>query len=902
MQVVCRLLIIASLLGLTACAPAPRHAETPPSAVPAPGSLPGKKADGSVLLPNQWSLRPAGRQVELGDFPINIAVHPGGRFAAVLHSGFSAHEIVVVDVLSTRIVSRTNVHETFYGIEFSKDGNQLFCSGAGDEVIHRFEFRDGNLSNDRLIKLRDPKQRGIPAGLVVDGKAQHLWTANVWGNRVTRVDLLPEPTASDVVLGTNAATSPAPSGGAPDFDTAAATKRAEAALEESSPADTFPYACRLDEKRQRLYVSLWGQASVAAIDATSGQILARWPTQEHPCEMALTRSGKLLFVANSARNSVTVLDTEAGKAIETICAALYPQSPPGSTPNSLALSPDERTLFIANADNNMVAVFDISTPGKSRSLGFIPVGWYPTSVRVTPDGRHLLVANGKGVSSRANPLGPQPGINSSASPTVQYIARLLSGTLSIIDLPARKEFESQLAVYTAQAYRCTPLKADASVPVARPADSPIPQESRGSRRESAPSASNDAERVEGQNQSRVTPAATNGGKDAVAPGAIRYCLYIVKENRTYDQVFGDMPEGNGDAKLCLFPERVTPNHHQLTRQFVLLDNFYADAEVSADGHEWSMGAYATDFVEKMWPLNYGHDTSNKFPYPSEGFFPIAFPAGGYLWDRARAAAVSYRSYGEFVQNGATPQAPGVSRVSALRGHFDEWYRGFDLAYPDAKRADRFIAELKRFEADGDMPRLQILRLPNDHTHGTTHGWRSPTAYVADNDHALGRIVEAVSQSKFWAQTAIFVVEDDAQNGPDHVDAHRTVALVISPYTKHGAVDSTMYSTSSMLRTIELILGLQPMSQFDAAATPMFNAFQAKADLRPYKALPTNVDLDERNNPMAWGGRLKMDFSREDAVDDLVLNEVIWRSVRGSGSPMPAPVRAAFVRAHPQDED
>jgi hypothetical protein len=238
----------------------------------------------------------------------------------------------------------------------------------------------------------------------------------------------------------------------------------------------------------------------------------------------------------------------------------------------------------------------------------------------------------------------------------------------------------------------------------------------------------------------------------------------------------------------------------------------------------------------------------------------------------------------------------------LRGHFDEWYRGFDLDYPDAKRADRFIAELKQFETAGEMPRLQILRLPNDHTYGSSRGKHTPTALVADNDLALGRIVEAVSRSKFWPETAIFVVEDDAQNGPDHVDAHRTVALVLSPYTRRGAVDSTLYSTSSMLRTMELILGLQPMSQFDAAATPMFKTFQSTPDLRPYQALPANVDVEARNPATAWGAELKLNFAKEDAVDDLLLSELVWRAVRGPDSPMPAPVRAGFVFAHPKGRD
>ncbi|HEY5914363.1 MAG TPA: beta-propeller fold lactonase family protein [Verrucomicrobiae bacterium] len=872
MRVKTLVMLSVGLIAGTGCAPNRSGGGGPPGTAAVGGkpevSWPGNKPDGSVLLPNQWSLRPAGREVDLGDFPVNIAVHPAGRFAAVLHAGYGAHQIMVIDVTTAAVVSRTGLNEAFYGLEFSPDGKRVFCSGAGNEVVHSFEFRDGSLTNHQTIRLRDAKECGVPAGLALDKAGRTLWAANVRGHRVSKVELGAEPRVSDFLLGTNGTgASPGPIIPSPDFDTAAADKRAEALLYAASATEPYPYACRVDESRQRLYVSLWAQAAVAVMDLKSGQILARWPTQEHPCEMMLTRNGRFLFIANAARNTVSVYDTDAGKGVETIWAALYPDSQPGSTPNSLALSPDDQTLFVANADNNLLAVFDVRTPGKSRSLGFIPVGWYPTSVRVTPDGKRLLVANGKGVRPMANPQGPQPAPvpKDAANRTVQYIAGLLRGTLSIIDLPARKELERQLAAYTAQAYQCSPLRRGGEVGARWPAGNPIPP--------------------------RVGD-----------PSPIKYCLYIIKENRTYDQVVGDMREGNGDPTLCLFPERVTPNLHKIARDFVLLDNFYVESEVSADGHEWSMGAYATDFVEKSWPLSYGHNSSGKFPYPSEGNFPVAYPAGGYLWDKARQAGVSYRSYGEFVANPIRPNQPARTKMKTLEGHFDPWYQGFDLGYPDQKRADRFISELKNFEAEGEMPRLQILRLPNDHTHGTTPGMPTPTAYVGDNDLALGRIVEAVSHSKFWAQTAIFVVEDDAQNGPDHVDAHRTTAFVVSPYTKRRFVDSSMYSTASMLRTMELILGLQPMSQFDAAARPMYNSFQAAADLRPYQALPAHVSLEEKNQREAWGGNIKMNFAREDAADDLLLNEVVWRSVRGADSPMPAPVRAAFVFPEPKEKD
>ena len=847
---------VTALLALT-----PLLAEA--AATNAPGLWPGPQPDGSMLLPNQWSLRPAGRQVELlGDFPVNIAVHPGGSYAAVLHCGYGQHEIVLVELAQARVLSRTSLPEAFYGLAFSHDGKQLACSGAGGEVLHLFDFAKGKLAARSKLKLRDRAQRGVPCGVTWDPRGKILYAASLWSSRVSRVTLS-NKAVQEIVLGAECDTNGVvAAAGNEDFDTAAATKRTRAAAF-SNPADAvFPYACALDAKRDRLYITLWGAAAVAVVEPKWGNVLTRWPTGEHPCELALRRDGKFLFVANANDNSVSVLDTQTGSPVETIAVTLYPNAPRGSTPNSLALSPDEQLLFVANANINAIGVFDVAQPGRSRCLGFIPSGWYPTSVRVTPDGKRLLITNGKGNVAKANPHGPQPVRGSSKA---EYIAQLFRGTLSIVELPARDRLEPQLAAWTAAVLQGSPLRPDAGIVGTRPEGNPIPGQVGG-------------------------------------PSPITHCIYIIKENRTYDQVFGDLPEGNGAAALCLFPERVTPNHHKLAREFVLLDNFYVESEVSADGHEWTMAAYATDFVEKTWPMNYGHGKNGKFHYPAEGVFSIAYPASGYLWDRAREAGVSYRSYGEFVQNAPKTNQPASSRIKALQGHFDPEYRSFDLAYPDVRRAARFIAELKRFEQEGDMPRLQIVRLPNDHTHGVTAGHRTPTAYVADNDLALGQLVDAVSHSKFWPHTAIFVVEDDAQNGPDHVDAHRTVALVISPYTKRGAVDSTLYSTSSMLRTMELLLGLQPMTQFDAAATPMFNSFQAHPNLQPYAALSANVDLTVTNTVAAWGSRIRFNFAKEDAADDRLLNEVVWRSVKGPAQPMPAPVRAGFVFTSKRDSD
>lgn len=841
------------------------HANAQPSPAPDKPTIawPGRCPDGSVLLPNMWSLRPAGTQVEVADFPVNIAVHPDGKHAAILHAGNSGHELHLLDIPKAAITQQIKIDEAFYGLEFSSNGKRIYTSGAGNEVVRWFEFdkSTGIAAEEKQIKMRDSKERGIPAGLALTSDTKTMYVANVLGQRLTKLDLASTSSpVLDIELGnfTTQTLSPSTVSPASSLEEAAIIKRAEAALDPASPEAPYPYACRVDERKRLLYVSLWARAEVAVIDLESNQIKARWKTEEHPNEMLLTKNSRLLYVANANRNTVSVINTEEGTTVETIWSALHPQAPAGSTPNSLALSPDEKTLFIANANVNNVAVIDVTTPGKSRSMGFIPTGWYPTSVRVTPDGKSLLVANGKGLVSKPNPNGPQPAAGKTTS---EYIGSLFKGTVSIIALPKRAELEKQMEHYTATAYQCSPLRRDNGPTLKRPGGNPIP----GKLGDSSP---------------------------------VKHCIYIVKENRTYDQVFGDMKEGNGDASLCLFPEKVTPNHHKLAREFTLLDNFYVESEVSADGHEWSMAAYATDFVEKFWPLSYGHNKSKKYSYPSEGNFPIATPAGGYLWDRAAEAHVSFRSYGEFVVNGKTPNDPCKAKLKSLEGRFDPHYRSFDMDYPDMKRVERFVSELHRFEKEGAMPQLQVVRLPQDHTAGTSAGKWTPTACVAENDAALGALVEAVSKSKFWASTAIFVVEDDAQNGPDHVDAHRTVALVISPFTKRQFVDSTMYSTSSMLRTMELILGMRPMSQFDAAATPMYHAFQSRPDTTPYTAIKPLVDIHEVNAKTAWGSARsgRLDFSKEDAADDLALNEVIWRSVRGPRSPMPAPMRAAFVFA------
>jgi DNA-binding beta-propeller fold protein YncE len=869
--------------GLTIASDDPLPTGKGKTDVPGARVLPGLRRDGFVQLPNQWKLSPVGKQIEVGDLPLNVQLHPTGQFAAVLHCGMKDHEVVILDLnpKQRNVVSRAIIDQAFYGLAFSPDGKQVYASGGEFDTVHVWDFDRGMLHNRRTIDV-SAGRRTVPSGVTLDPAGRELFAAGLWADAVVRVPL-DNPGNKVVIRLADAETKPvAPKAGDPPSppDGRKDPDKQDTKIEDEYggarpvPNNSFPYAILIEPGAKRAFVSLWAKASVAVLDLESNKVSAVWATAEHPTEMALTPDGKALYVSCANSTKVSALDPATGETLQTIVAALYPQAPAGNTPNSICLTPDGQMLYVANADANNLAVFNVADRKAARPLGFIPTGWYPTSVRYNRLDKTIYVANGKGLVPKANRSGPGPypsGVNGLA----EYIGTLFQGTVSAIATPTPED----MARYSKTAYQCSPLLKDNAVrSEGVAADNPIPRKL--------------------------------GEKSP-----IKYVIYVIKENRTYDQVFGDIKEGNGEPELCLFPEKITPNHHKLAREFVLLDNTYVDGEVSADGHEWSMGAYATDFVEKMWPLSYRGSPKKTFGYPSEGTMDAAArPAGGYLWDRAKEAGVSYRSYGEWITNGTkNPDGkfnPGRASVKALEGHFDPGFRGYDLDYPDVKRAERFVSELKRFENEGEMPRLQIVRLPNDHTSGTRVGKPTPTAQVADNDLALGMLVESVTNSKFWKETAIFVIEDDAQNGPDHVDAHRVVALVISPYVKRKFVDSDLYSTTSLLRTMELILGLKPMSQFDAAARPMYNSFTARPDVTPYKHVVPDADLNAVNKAGAWGAKLSEEFNlaKEDQADDILFNEVIWRSVKGPNSKMPAPVRAAFfvpVKAKsekPDDDD
>ena len=620
------------------------------------------------------------------------------------------------------------------------------------------------------------------------------------------------------------------------------------------------YTCLLSDDNKTLYISCWGCDKIILFDTEKQELKSTIPVGDNPNDMCITHDGKYLFVSNANDNSVSVISTGQNRVIEILNSALYPDSPSGSTTNSLALSEDEKTLYIANADNNCLAVFDVTNPGNSKSKGFIPTGWYPTCVRVVKN--NIYVTNGKGISSRANPYGPSPLSKKEQvarhadiqNKKVQYIGGLFRGTLQSIPNPT----DNQLSEYSQLVYKNTPYSKEKEMISEGEKGNPIP---------------------------------TRVGD----PSPIKYVFYVIKENRTYDQVLGDIKEGNGDPALVLFGENVTPNLHNLARQFVLLDNFYVDGEVSADGHNWTMGAYATDYLEKNWPVSYGGSGGS---YPGEGEREIANNKNGFLWDYCKKFGVSYRSYGEFISDEKTPNIP------SLQDHFRKEYIGWDMSIRDTVRFRQWKQDFDQHLAAGNVPKLNTIRFGNDHTEGLRLGRPTPKAHAADNDLACGLFVEYLSNSPIWNECVIIILEDDAQNGPDHVDAHRSTTYVAGGFVKQGYVDHTMYSTSSALRTIELILGLPPMTQYDASAQPMWRCFSATASHPPFKATANLVDLNLKNEKESDLSRLSetFDFSKEDRVPDAQFNEVIWGAIKGLNIPCPAPVHAAFFTPEKEGDD
>lgn len=771
-----------------------------------------------VSLPNGWHLTPVGKILPLGDLPLNIAVSPSEKLAAITNNGQSIQTIQLVDIKRGIITDSVIIGKSWLGLTFSDNGKHLYASGGNDNIIIRYAIRKKHLSNVDTIRIGKPWPEKISvAGLALDEPKNRLYAVTKENNSLYVIDILSKTVVSKHPLGGEG------------------------------------YTCILSPDHKILYSSCWGCDKIVVFDTDQQKITGSVPVGDNPNDLCITSNGQYLFVANANDNNVSVIDTRQMKVIETLNTALYPDAPSGSTTNSVALSKDEKLLFIANADNNCLAVFDVSVPGSSKSKGFIPTAWYPSCVRIAKN--KILVSNGKGMSSLANPYGPNPNRRGSEvvyqqggreqKIQVQYIGGLFRGTLGIINIPD----ENQMGIFSEAVYNNTPYIKNKEMTSEGAAGNPIPQK-------------------------------------IGDPSPIKHIFYIIKENRTYDQVLGDIPEGNGDPNLVLFGEKITPNQHALAREFVLLDNFYVNGEVSADGHNWTMGAYATDYLEKNWPTSYGGRGGS---YPGEGQREIANNKNGFLWDFCQRKGVSYRTYGEFVGDDG-PSIP------VLKGHYCTYFTPWDQSVMDTVRFHQWKRDFDSLLAINAVPQLNTIRFINDHTEGLSLGKPTPFAHVADNDLAVGMFVDYLSHTPVWKNSLVIIVEDDAQNGPDHVDAHRSTAYLAGGYVKQGFVDHTAYTTTSLLRTIELTLGLPPMSQYDASATSLWRCFNNTPDHPSFRCRPNMVRLDERNLAQNKWQQMSetFDFSLEDRVNDAAFNEVIWKAVKGLDSPCPPAVRAAFL--------
>ncbi len=817
------------------------HAQT------AAPSLADQAAQRTVRLPNGWSISPLGDGFTVGDLVLNIVRTPDGRRMIALNSGYNEHALTVFELDPARVVQRVPLPSSWLGMAWSPDGKRLYVSGGNDRQggsapLSVFDYdpdgppflrrRPSPVFRETFQGMRGTDPQGVRVFPVDEGEPT-LGSSVFWSglHHHPQRDLLyaANRTAGIVVV----------------FDSRSGAVVARV------PTGVNPYALVTSADGETLFVSNWGSDSVSVIDTKTHRVRRVIPVGDSPNDMVIGSDG-LLFVACANDNSVTIVDTKTERAVGRIVTSMWERDPAGSTPNALLLDDERHTLYVANADNNNVAVIDVSDGADSRVLGFLPTAAYPSAIALSADGRSMAVGSSKGVASASNLRGPYVGATGGGlvpadEGTAGTIKNLMAGSIHVFDLPASG---TELRELTAQVYRNSPYH-ERLLAEALPPETPS-----------------------------VVPSVVG------QTSAIKHVIYILKENRTYDQLFGDIPRGRGDPRIAIFGRQVTPNHHALAEQFTLFDNYFVDAEVSIDGHSWSDAAYATDFIEKTWPADYGRKVARP------PFTEAAEPPSGYIWDLARRAGLTYRSYGERTSH------------PSLSGHVSKAYKGWG-ADLDLENADVFISEFDEFERSYDhsdpekpLPAFTIVSLPNDHTYGTRPGRPTPIACVAANDVALGRIVERVTRSRYWPETAIFVTEDDAQDGSDHVDCHRSILLAISPYTKRGLVDHTHYTTSSILRTIELLLGLPPMSQFDAGATPLYKALGVEKNLAGYEALPAEVDLSARNTPASPGAQasLEMDFEDFDRAPMFELNEIIWKSVHGADSQMPLPVRRYDVGA------
>lgn len=805
----------------------------------------GIQPDGSILVPTNQLLRPAGFQVYLPGRPVDLVFIPNKGLLAIKNKN-SLELIRTTDRTILQSLPFPKSGASFKGIYYSEKNDNIFVTDAREDLLVANFDENNILSWQTPIKLPKPEIGGnpVPGGFVFDKTEQTIYVTLSRNNSLAVINI-----ADNSII--------------------------------EIPVGIAPYDVLL-KSETKAYVSNWGgrkpkdgesvyntsgsnvlvdpltgianNGSVSVVDLTNNVQLKNIEVGLHPSGMVFNKDASLLFVACANSDIISVINTEIDEVIDEISVRMNHDLPFGSSPNALTISPDGKQLFVANGTDNAICVVETEKP--YRIAGFIPTGWYPGSVAINKSGTYLYVANVKGAGSR-NQRTDRKGYNSHDH----------LGSISIIPVPTKDELVRMTEIVSGNnsfpnlySNKSTDKKKKVAVPY-------LPDQT----------------------------------------SHFKHVVYIIKENRTYDQVFGDMPQGNGDTSLVHFGYEITPNHHKLAEDFVLMDNYYCSGVLSADGHQWTNEAFVTDYLEKSFG-----DFTRSYPY--DGDDALAYASSGFIWDNVLKNGLTFRNYGEFVDAIIEPANAtfteiyndfknGTNKITIraevnleqLEPYLCPTYIGFPNKVPDVYRAAEFIKELNEFEKNGNFPNFIIMLLPNDHTSGTRPGLPTPRAAVADNDLALGQIVEAISHSKFWKETCIFVTEDDPQAGLDHVDGHRTVGMVISPYTKRNEVVSTYYSQINMVRTMENILGIPPMNQFDLSAEPMFDCFTDSPDFTPYKTLKNNIPLNEINPPLEslngkkryWAEKsMEQDLDDYDRINEDEFNRIIWHAMKGYDRPYP----------------
>ena len=846
----------------------------------------GRTGHGRVVLPVNQVITPAGAQIELhGLRPQVLALSPDGK---ILVTSGKTHDLIVVDAEKKTILQTVALPDdkvlpqapdtvsshilkpdkdeqvSFTGLVFSPDGSRLYLSNVKGSIkvfAVDAEHKVKGLGSISLPDANAPERKEeIPAGLAISTDGKKLYVAGNLSNRLLEFELPSGRLLRKFAVGVE------------PYDVVLAGNKAYVSNWGGRRPDTNSFtgpAGRGTEVRVDPVTAIANEGSVSVIDLHDGLVTSEILTGQHASALLLTPNGRYVCVANANSDTISVIDTASDGVCDTIPVRWQPQDLFGASPNALAMDAAGKTLYVCNGTQNAVAVIAFK-PGKSKMLGLIPTGWYPGAIVLDEKRGQLCVANIKGTlpDRKYQPL--KRGYNSH-----QHL-----GTLSLIPLPDKKELEKD-TITVFKNYRRA-LAENVFAPARENiAPSPVP------------------ERI---------------GE----PSVFKHVIYFIKENRTYDQVLGDVKRGNGDKRLCIFGKDVTPNQHKMVNEFVLLDNLYCNGILSADGHQWADTAFATDYMEKSFA-----DFPRSYPDMQEAgdLDALAYSSGGFIWDNVLKHGKTLRDYGEgtvavtswkdaknkrplhfldyyrdYINHTGLINYSNYAGVASLKPHMKTDTVGWDMAVPDVVRADRIIAELKEFEAKGEMPNFIIGDLPNDHTSGTDPGRPTPAAQVADNDLAFGRILEALSHTRFWKDTCIFACEDDPQAGWDHVSGYRTTAYVASAYTKRHAVVSVNYNQSSILRTIELMLDLPPMNQMDATATPMTDCFTSAPDFTPFVCVTNNIPLDKLNpgfvaiteRRQLHDAKLssRLPLKKPDQCPEDVLNKILWHAQMGFDEPYP----------------